>query len=114
MKQILSIMFALAFALSGAVGHASMVMDGPAMDSMGMEHASQSQHATDHTPEGEPTTSHSAKTGACAAACAAACGFVPPLFQLKQREFVLDQPVACVRPSLVNAITGFDPPPPKV
>ncbi|MGB0853651.1 MAG: hypothetical protein ACPGSI_10175 [Pikeienuella sp.] len=109
MKQILSIMFALAFALSGAVGHASMVMDGA-----GMEHAAHSEHAADHMADGAPLATHATKTGACAAACAAACGFVPPLFLLKQRDFVLDQPVACVRPSLVSAIMGFHPPPPKV
>lgn len=112
MKQLLSIMFALAFVLSGAIGHASMVMDGTGMVG-GMSGHSAHAMAADHPADDAPITAHHAKAGACAAACAAACGFVPPLFQLKEREFVLDQPVACVRPSLVSAITGFDPPPPK-
>lgn len=112
MKQFLSVIFALAFALSGAIGHTSMVMDGTGMKD-GVSGHSVHSVAADHLADDAPNPAHHAKVGACAAACAAACGFIPPLFQLKEREFVLDQPVACVRPLLVSALTGFDPPPPK-
>jgi hypothetical protein len=108
MKKILSILFALAFALSGSVGHAFMVMDGAVT-----EHSIHSEHSADHVTDDDPATAHYAKAGSCADACAAACGFVSPLFQLKQRDFALDQPVACMRLAPVSAITGFDPPPPK-
>lgn len=108
MKQILAIMFALAFTLSGVVGHASMVMDGSSMD-----HGEHSLHSGDHAPDGETDAAHMMKTGACAAVCAAACGYAPPQFDLSQRDAAPDHPADCVRPSLVGAITGFDPPPPK-
>jgi hypothetical protein len=108
MKQILSLMFALAFILSGVVGHTSMVVDGSEMG-----HSAHAMHATEHVGDGAPTPANQEKAGACAAACAVAWGFAPPLFLLRPLASELEQPVVPMRLALAGSTLAFDPPPPK-
>lgn len=113
MKQILSVMIALAFTLSGVVGHTSMVMDGAVMGNGVAEYATVSSHTAHEEADHAPASEHHDESSPCAVACAVAWGFLKPPHQLNQIDFVLAGPTAGELPALLSTITGFDPPPPK-